>query len=72
MRPGCGWNLAQFLLESPLAGSDLDLEPQEALKRLFRVADQDTNQGRRVADFLLALHRMEKEGGWFAYDPVDF
>jgi len=40
----------------------------EALERLLRIARQDTGQARRVADFLLAWHNAEENGGW---DPVD-
>jgi hypothetical protein len=40
----------------------------EALERLLRVARQGTGQARRVADFLLAWHNAEENGGW---DPVD-
>jgi hypothetical protein len=40
----------------------------EALERLLRVARKDTGQARRVADFLLAWHNAEENGGW---DPVD-
>ena len=39
-----------------------------ALERLLRVARQDTGQARRVANFLLAWHNAEENGGW---DPVD-
>ena len=39
-----------------------------ALERLLRVAQQDTGQARRVANFLLAWHNAEENGGW---DPID-
>jgi hypothetical protein len=34
---------------------------------LLRIARQDTGQARRVANFLLAWHNAEENGGW---DPV--
>jgi hypothetical protein len=40
----------------------------EALARLLDVARHDTGQSRRVADFLLAWHNAEENGGW---DPTD-
>ena len=39
-----------------------------ALGRLFSIALRDTCQSRRVANFLLAWHNAEENGGW---DPVD-
>ena len=45
-----------------------DREAREALGRLLRIARQDTGQARRVANFLLAWHNAEENGGW---DPVD-
>jgi hypothetical protein len=42
--------------------------PLEALGRLLEVARQDTGQARRVANFLLAWHNADENGGW---DPVD-
>jgi hypothetical protein len=39
-----------------------------ALQRLCHIALRDTGQSRRVADFLLAWHNAEENGGW---DPVD-
>ncbi len=42
--------------------------PLEALRRLCAVARRDTGQSRRVADFLLAWHNAEENGGW---DPTD-
>lgn len=41
----------------------------EALARLFASAAHDTSQARRVADFLLAWHNTEENGGW---DPTDW
>lgn len=40
----------------------------EALGRLLQVARRDTGQSRRVANFLLAWHNAEENGGW---DPAD-
>ncbi len=40
----------------------------EALGRLVPIARTDTGQARRVANFLLAWHNAEENGGW---DPVD-
>jgi hypothetical protein len=40
----------------------------EALGRLLQVARRDTGQARRVADFLLAWHNAQDNGGW---DPID-
>ena len=45
-----------------------DREAREALGRLLRIARQDTGQARRVANFLLAWHNADENGGW---DPVD-
>jgi hypothetical protein len=45
-----------------------DRERRAALKRLLRIARKDTGQARRVANFLLAWHNAEENGGW---DPVD-
>lgn len=36
----------------------------EALERLLEVAQRDTGEGRKVADFLLAWHNAEENGGW--------
>jgi hypothetical protein len=41
---------------------------QRALGRLISIASRDTGQSRRVANFLLAWHNAEENGGW---DPVD-
>jgi ParB family chromosome partitioning protein len=44
-------------------------EPElEALAQLLAVARRDTGQSRRVADFLLAWHNAQENGGW---DPAD-
>jgi hypothetical protein len=40
----------------------------EALERLFSIAMLDTGQSRRAANFLLAWHNAEENGGW---DPTD-
>jgi hypothetical protein len=39
-----------------------------ALERLLRIGRKDTGQARRVANFLLAWHNAEENGGW---DPTD-
>jgi hypothetical protein len=53
-----GVKMADFLIE---AGVD-------ALGRLLNVAHGDKGQSRRVANFLLAWHNAEENGGW---DPID-
>jgi hypothetical protein len=45
-----------------------DQAAYEALGRLLDIARGDTGQSRRVADFLLAWHNAEENGGW---DPTD-
>lgn len=45
-----------------------DSEGREALERLLSIARHDTGQACRVADFLLAWHNAEENGGW---NPVD-
>jgi hypothetical protein len=40
----------------------------EALGRLCQIAKRDTGQSRRVANFLLAWHNAEENGGW---DPTE-
>jgi hypothetical protein len=40
----------------------------EALARLLEIAQRDTGQSRRVADFLLAWYNAGENGGW---DPID-
>jgi hypothetical protein len=40
----------------------------EALARLLEIAQRDTGQSRKVADFLLAWHNAEENGGWNPYD----
>lgn len=47
---------------------DTHTEGLEALRRLIPIALRDTGQSRRVANFLLAWHNAEENGGW---DPVD-
>jgi len=44
------------------------LSAYEARGRLLQVASKDTGQSRDVADFLLAWHNAEENGGW---GPVD-
>src|SRR5215831_20386449 len=39
-----------------------------SIARLMRIAMGDTGQCRRVADFLLAWHNAQENGGW---DPTD-
>ena len=43
-------------------------EDVAALGRLMRIALRGTGQSRRVADFLLAWHNAQENGGW---DPTD-
>jgi hypothetical protein len=40
----------------------------KALDRLLRIGRKDTGQARRVANFLLAWHNADENGGW---DPTD-
>lgn len=47
---------------------DNQTEGFQALERLFQIALRDTGQSRRVANFLLAWHNADENGGW---DPVD-
>jgi hypothetical protein len=47
-------------------------EQRDALERLFRVAGEDISHAHAVAEFLLALHRTEDDGGWFLIDPNNF
>lgn len=49
-------------------GSFENQQAYEALGRLLDIARRDTGQSRRVADFLLAWHNAEENGGW---DPTD-
>ena len=55
-------------MNSETTKSDDQLTSLEALGRLLKVAQRDTGQSRRVANFLLAWHNAEENGGW---DPVD-
>ena len=48
---------------------DTETAALEALARLCAIARRDTGQSRRVANFLLAWHNAEENGGW---DPTDF
>jgi hypothetical protein len=51
---------------------DLSRPDQQAVwaacERLMQIARLDTGQSRRVANFLLASHNAEKNGGWDAVD----
>jgi hypothetical protein len=53
---------------------DLDLTTKDqqhgwnALERLLRIGQKGTGQARRVANFLLAWHNAEENGGW---DPTE-
>ena len=47
---------------------DNEIAALEALGRLCQIAKRDTGQSRRVANFLLAWHNAEENGGW---DPTD-
>lgn len=42
--------------------------PEKALVRLIQIAQRDTGQARKVADFLLTWHNAPENGGW---NPVD-
>jgi hypothetical protein len=46
----------------------IETAPLEALGRLCAIARRDTGQSRRIANFLLAWHNAEENGGW---DPTD-
>ncbi|WP_051284663.1 DUF7673 family protein [Nisaea denitrificans] len=52
----------------PLVVASNDVRSETALDRLFSVAVSMTGQGKRVADFLLAVWNAEFNGAW---DPVD-
>jgi len=41
---------------------------RQALGRLLHIGAGNTGQAKKVADFLLAWHNSEENGGW---DPVD-
>jgi len=41
---------------------------RQALERLLHIAAGSTGQAKKMADFLLAWHNTEENGGW---DPVD-
>jgi hypothetical protein len=45
-----------------------EIEAWEALARLLSLARGDTGQARRIANFLLAWHNAEENGGW---DPTE-
>jgi hypothetical protein len=52
-----------------MSASDTEKEDgTQALERLLKIAIGNSGQARRVADFLLAWHNAEENGGW---DPVD-
>lgn len=40
----------------------------EALARLMAIGQRDTGQSRKVADFLLAWHNADENGGWNPFD----
>lgn len=46
----------------------IETAPLQALGRLCVIARRDTGQSRRVANFVLAWHNAEENGGW---DPTD-
>jgi hypothetical protein len=60
-KPQRWWQLAKNML-------GIETAPLEALGRLCQIAKRDTGQSRRVANFLLAWHNAEENGGW---DPTD-
>jgi len=45
-----------------------DFTELEALGRLLEIAQRDTGQSRRVANFLLAWHNAEENGSWAPAD----
>ena len=47
-----------------MSSPDQAIAGLEAIARLIEVAERDTGQSRRVADFLLAWHNAEENGGW--------
>jgi hypothetical protein len=48
---------------------EADATQLAALDRLCDLANSDTGQARRIANFLLSWHNAEENGGW---DPTDF
>jgi hypothetical protein len=46
----------------------IETTPLEALGRLCAIAMRDTDQSRRVANFLLAWHNVMESGGWAPTD----
>jgi hypothetical protein len=67
-----GFEKTNYYALKEIAKLDLTTTDQQAgwhaLERLLLVAQQDTGQARRVANFLLAWHNAEENGGW---DPID-
>lgn len=51
-----------------MAIKDVHHLQRAALVRLFQIAQRDTGQSKKVADFLLAWHNASENGGW---NPVD-
>ena len=47
-----------------MPNNDQSIAGLEALARLIEIAQRDTGQSRRVADFLLAWHNAAENGGW--------
>ncbi len=51
-----------------MSAPELRIEQAEAIEHLLAIAQRDTGQSKRVADFLLAWHNSAENGGW---DPCD-
>ena len=49
-------------------GRTMNEKQQSAIERLLQIAESDTGQSRRVADFLLAWYNAGEYGGW---NPAD-
>ena len=47
-----------------MSSHDQAIAGLEATARLIEVAERDAGQSRRVANFLLAWHNAEENGGW--------
>jgi hypothetical protein len=58
----------EMIESSANTGADGREAWMKSVARLMRIAMGDTGQCRRVADFLLAWHNAEENGGW---DPTD-
>jgi len=60
------------LVKPVRTGNSTALESRDccfpSVARLMRIATRDTGQSRRIADFLLAWHNAQENGGW---DPTD-